>query len=465
MSQLDIKTNKKNAYELFHQGLLALADVEMNGICIDTDYCKKQYKLLGKRMDYLAQKLKKYEIVEAWKDKYPSNFSFDSDDQLRDILFNVYGLEPLKFTDTGNPSTNQEALEGLNLDFVPDYLKWKKYNKTRNTYFKNLLRETVNGKLHAFQNLHLARTFRPSSDKPNIQNLPIRDDEIGPLIRNSVLPRKGNRLLEIDYGGIEVKGAAWYHQDPVMLEYIEGDIKGTHDMHSDMAAQCYMLDSISKSDPNEKIIRYCGKNKFVFPEFYGDYWKSCAANLWAAIDQMKLKIKEGTPLKDHLKKKGIKTYDQFAQHIKKVENDFWGRRFRVYHDWKEHYYDEYLKTGKIKLLTGFECKGVMKKNNVINYPIQGTSFHCLLWSLIKINNRLKTEGMKARIVNQIHDSIIVDLPDKEVIPFLIMANQIMCYNIKKDWPFIITPMEIEAEITPVDEPWGKKKAIEIPEAA
>lgn len=457
---MEIQATTRDAYDLFHRGAIALSEVTMNGICVDYNYCKRIYKQLKRDIKKLEDRLMDYEEVQEWSKKYGSNFKFDSDDQLRDILFGVFDNEPTKLTDTGQPSLNQEALEMMNLDFTNDYIRRKNLIKARNTYFKNILLETMDGKLHPNFLLNLVRTYRSSSKNINFQNIPIRDAEIGPVVRAAFKPSPGNRLLEIDYGGIEVKGACWYHQDPVMLDYLWDSSK---DMHRDMAMECYILESLDKSNKNEKDIRYCGKNKFVFPEFYGDYYASCARSLWASIDQMKLALKDGTPLRKHLRQQGIKNYQMFEDHIRKIEDKFWNERFQVYKKWKDRYLNEYDKTGKIKLLTGFECKGVMKKNNVINYPVQGVSFHVLLWSLIEINEILKKENWKSRIIGQIHDCIMFDAHPKEVKKLLKLCYEVMCLRIKEHWKFINTPLEIEADITPIDGTWAEKKGIPIPD--
>ena len=105
----------------------------------------------------------------------------------------------------------------------------------------------------------------------------------------------------------------------------------------------------------------------------------------------------------------------FADHVKSVEHDFWQSRFRVYGQWKKDWYDAYCRRGYITLKTGFVCSGVMRKNEVINYPIQGSAFHCLLWSLNQLVMReLKRSKLKARVVGQIHDSIFSDVPNGEI---------------------------------------------------
>lgn len=314
------------------------------------------------------------------------------------------------------------------------------------------MEETVNGYIHPSFNLHTVKTFRSSSDRPNFQNMPIRDKEMGKIIRQAFIPRKDYLFGGFDYVGIEVRIAACYHKDPTMLKYIEDPTK---DMHRDMAMQCYMLEENDVS----KDARYCAKNKFVFPQFYGSWYEPCAYSLWNAISEMNLATLSGIPLQEHLRNNGIKDGETFQGHIKLVEDKFWNETFTGYRDWKKEWLKEYDKKGYFDTLTGFRCQGAMKRNDIINYPVQGVAFHCLLWALIKINKWLKKNKMKSMIVGQIHDEITMDIYKKEFDEVLKKVKKIMCKDIRKEWPWIITPLDIEGEFS--DTNWYEKKEVEV----
>jgi hypothetical protein len=293
-----------------------------------------------------------------------------------------------------------------------------------------------------------------SSSQPNFQNIPVRDPDIAKLIRRAFIPRPGHRFGGVDYAAIEVKIGACLHLDSVMLEYINDPSK---DMHRDMAMECYVL----RQDQVTKQSRYAAKNKFVFPQFYGDWYKSCAKALWEAIDSLSLQTVDGQPLRDHLKEQGIQSYQGFEKHIQKVEDRFWNERFRVYAKWKEGWVKQYEKTGKVYLPTGFTCCGVMERNQVINFPVQGAAFHCLLWSLSRLHRWMKEHNCRSKIVGQIHDEITMDNHPEEMGMVLRQAKQIMCEDIRKAWPWIVTPLEIEAEFAPVDRSWYEKESAAI----
>lgn len=462
------------AYKLLHEGVKALSQVEHNGIKIDMGYLKGAFKEADYQIKELNEKLKTDKIYRVWKKRYADRTNIDSTQQLGEILFNILKYDCPSRTETGKPKTDESALETLDIDFVKQYLQVKKLKKAKGTYLQGIMREVTNGFLHPSFNLHLAQTYRSSSDSPNFQNMPIRLYETSKLIRQCFIPRASNRqIIEVDYSGIEVHAAAWYHKDPVMLDYIHNKTK---DMHRDMAQQCYALPDKEMTPINDKDtkriknIRYCGKNKFVFPQFYGDWYFSCAPYLWNAIDQMNLTMRNGKSIKEWLKHKGITRLGSldynvkpepgtYLYHIKEVENDFWNRRFKKYKQWKDKWYNSYRASGKFKMLTGFVIEGFLKRNEVINYPVQGVAFHCLLWSLIRIQKILRKYHMKSLIIGQIHDSIVSDVLSEERKDYLEIVQKVMTQDIKKHWNWIITPIEIEAEAAPEGKSWFEKQKI------
>jgi len=118
-----------------------------------------------------------------------------------------------------------------------------------------------------------------------------------------------------------------------------------------------------------------------------------------------------------------------------------------------------LKQGWFDLLTGFRIAGVYGRNDVINYPVQGVAFHCLLWSLVRLVKWLKKNRMKTVIVGQIHDSIVADVHPDELDDFLAMAKRVMTGDIRKHWGWIIVPLEIEAESSETN--WFDKRKVEL----
>lgn len=436
-----------------HDGILTLAEIERTGMRIDVEYCKRQIDVLDRRIERLSKVLHESEDVLEWKKIHKEKFNLDSPRQLADYLYKHKSLIPLKTTEKGNASVDDESLKSLKEPFVQDLLRIRRLKKTRDTYLKGILSEvSEDGLLHPFFNLHTVRTMRSSSNSPNFQNLPIRDKEMGKIIRQAFIPRSGHRFGGIDISGAEVRIAACYHHDMTMLTYIRNP---SSDMHRDMAMECYKL----PQDQVTKELRYCAKNKFVFPQFYGDWYKSCATSLWSAIDEMGLQTADGIPMREHLRQQSIQNYNRFEDYIRKVEDRFWNDRFPAYAEWKRRWIKEYERNGYFHMLTGFTCSGVLGKNDVVNYPVQGSAFHCLLWSLIRLHDWLKQEKMQSKIVGQIHDEITGDFLAEELDVVLKRARKIMCEEIREEWKWIVVPLDIESSFAPVDRSWYEKEII------
>lgn len=451
-----------DAYRLMHEGTLAHA--ELAGMKIDVDLLDRTIAKVGRRIERLSEELKEDDVWKVWIRRYGNKASIGSRQQLGNVLYNELGHRSEGTTRLGKRTrTDEDALTKLNMPFVRKYLEVEKLKKLRSTNLMGVRNEVVGGMLRPSFNLHLTRTYRPSSDMPNFQNLPIRDKVAGKLIRSCFVPRPRHVLVEIDHSALEVRIAACYHRDPAMVAYIEDPTK---DMHRDMAAECYML----PVDQVTKDARFYAKNQFVFPQFYGDYYVHCAKNLWDAIGQHRLKTVGGVPLQKHLAEWGITSLgncdprqaprqETFEHHIQRVEQNFWGRRFRVYARWKKRWYEQYRKRGWFRMLTGFRVEGVYGRNDVINYPVQGSAFHCLLWSLIRLVRWLRESKMRSVVVGQIHDSIIADVHREELDDYLTKVRTIMTVDVRRAWPWIVVPLEIEAEVG--EENWFDKRKVEL----
>lgn len=441
----------EGAYALMHKGALDLVQAQKNGIRIDVEYCQQQSAHLKRRISYTQKKLMESDAGRVWKQMYGAKFNINSNAQLGKVLFDHYQLTTEHKTASGQNSTSKDSLESLDHPLVRDVLTMRKLTKIEGTYLQGWLREVRNGYMHPFFHLHKVVTFRSSSANPNFQNIPKRDKESERITRRAIIPRPGHLILEVDFSGIEVRIAATYHKDPTMLTYIKDDSK---DMHRDMAIQLYMT-----GDLWTKPLRQAAKNKFVFPEFYGDYYKNCAEGLWS--DAAHECLKDGTPVHEHLKRQGIRNLREFVEHVKQVEEDFWGRRFKGYAKWKEKHVAEYHTRGFIKLHTGFVCQGVMAKNDVINYVVQGAAFHCLLWTFSRLTDFFNNRGLRSCIIGQIHDSVVMDVHPDELQEILAAVKAIVSRDLVREWKWINVPMAVEAEATGIDEPWYTKKEISL----
>jgi DNA polymerase I-like protein with 3'-5' exonuclease and polymerase domains len=437
----------KEAYRLMHEGTLAFADMEQNGIRIDVPYYKKQKKNLSQQIMMLGLELDRTDELKLWKKTYGKDFKITSNDQLKKILFGKMGIEPPILTKKGNASVNEETLHLINSPITVPLIQLRQMMKLKNTYIKNILKNTFDGYLHPSFNLNTVTTFRSSSSGPNFQNMPIRNPVMGKIIRTGFIPREGGMIGGLDYSGIELSMAGCNSRDQVLINNFTT-------IHKTQAARCYAL----KEDQVTKDVRYVGKNNFVFPELYGSWYKQCAMNMMTSITSMKLETVDGLGLKKHLKSVGLGNINKFIHHIQKVEDEFW-QTYHVHKRWQKKWEADYIKKGYIELVTGFKCGGIISINQLLNYSNQGPAFHCLLWSIIRMNKWLKKYKMKSKVIGQIHDDMVMDINIKESQDVLAKAKKIMCEEIKEAWSWIITPLEVEAEFSPTN--WYLKKELKI----
>lgn len=460
---MKINAIRQEGYELLHDGSIELAAIEANGIRVDVPRLRRTQLELITLLRTLKAEFQAEDLWKQWQKRYGEKANITSRDQLASILHVDLQLEVKGETESGQPSVDEEALQH-HYEAVPALLKivrYLKYEKALGTFIACIDREIVGDRIHPSFPLHTARSYRGSSQDPNFQNFPVRDKEISRIIRSLFIASPDHVLVENDFKGAEVVVSAAYHKDPNFISYITNPSK---DMHRDMAAQIYEL----KPGQVTKDIRYGAKNKFVFPQFYGDFYVSCARSLWDWIRLGKLKGPDGKSLYEHLKSKGIYELGDcdperdpvsgtFEKHLQQVERDFWDRRFRAYGAWRKIWYKKYLERGYFDLLTGFRIYGNHSRNQCINTPVQGAAFHCLLWSLIRINRQLRKHRMKSMIVGQIHDSLVGDVAVNELRDYLAIVEEVVTNLLPKAYTWLVVPLQVEYEVAPPGTSWFDKK--------
>jgi len=452
-----------DAYDLFHEGAIVLAEIEAHGVAIDTKYSTQTMQELNGQIEGIKNDLKETEVYKAWYQKYGFNTNVESGAQLADVLYNILGLTPTKMSESGEQgSTDHEAVAGLigTVQGIEEIARIGKLRKISSTYLGGYLRESVDGIIHPFFHLHIPRTFRSCSRNPNFQNVPKRDYESMSITRRSIIPRPGHVLVEIDFSNIEVRISACYHNDKQMIIYIKDP---TTDMHRDQAIEVFKMQPSwwhGLTKPQEKKmkpIRHTAKNKFVFPQFYGDYFVSCAQAMWQEAAEHTLF--NDVPLLEHMRSQGIGTLESFTQHMKEVEHRFWHERFPEYTAWKEQWYKDYIARGWFIMKTGFKSEGLFTRNEVINHPVQGPAFHCLLWSVIQMHKELKAQNSQSRICAQIHDSMFLDADPDDLDFIFEKSTEIMTQRLVDEWKWITVPLAIEHDVSRVDGTWQEQTTL------
>lgn len=455
-----------NANDLFVDGMIALSDVQTNGICTDRKYYEDTDKKLKKQIEKLEAELLTSKEVQTFKKVRGRDINFASDPDMRDLFFNILKYKPSKMTDTDLPSVDAESIRALGSPLAEKLVELSKLEKIKSTYIGQFLREiNDDGRMHPFFNLHLVQTYRSSSEKPNFQNVPTRDEVAKKFTRSGIYPSPGNLILDFDYGALEVRIIGACSHDKKLVAYINDP---STDMHRDKAMEIFGLDQKQVT----KMIRFYAKNMFVFAMFYGSWYRACAEILWDMLHKENLKTTDGTDLLDHLVKVGIiknrnhlgisavnpKEDTGFAGHLRSVEKKFW-KDFEGVKQWQESNWAFYKKHGYVELATGFRCSGYMKRNEIANYPIQGPAFHCLLYSLININDELKRRKMGTKIIGQIHDCCIFDCVPSEKKIVKELSTEIATKKIREDWKWLNVPLILEWEEGGIDKSWFDKKEV------
>jgi DNA polymerase I len=459
-----LKPATKEAFQLLMEGQVAFSRIECAGLKIDRPYLEKAISSTETRILELENRLQTSKEHQIWAKHFGNKMNLRSRQQLGKVLFGLCGHKRNPFMGLSN---DVAAFEHLKSPFMSAYHEVERLKKALKTNLHGILRELDDRNyIHPFFNL-LAESYRSTSQSPNFQNQPIRNKEIAKIVRSSVICPPGYEIHEYDYGTQEVRMAYFYCLDPKLLyDIIHGD------MHRDRAKELFLLtdEEMGPNDGNGRQTRYVGKNGFVFAEFYGSYYIQRAPALWDYISILDLKTTAGLSLHQHLASKGIKTLGKcdpeldpepgtFEHHVREVERKMWKEVYVIYDAWKTKWWDDYQRNGGINTLTGFKMEGVFKKNQILCDPIQGSAFHCLLWSIIEIQKELIRRKMKSRIICQVHDSMnwYVWKPERDDVIKLVL--DVAVGRVAKHWPWITTPLSVDLEVSETN--WFEKKPYNI----
>ncbi len=425
-----------SAWKFFNEVSVAFVQAECNGLRINPEGSEKTKADITKKMDSIMEELKTLTRESGWDKDYDYRPSASAD--IGYFIYDILKVPCEKMTTKGGKAVDKEVMGKVNHPVIEKTLEWKKLQKLRDTYLTGILREAVDGFVHPYFNLHTVATFRTSSNDPNFQNFPKRDKEVSSAIRGLLYPHKGHKLAEYDYKALEVSINACYNKDPNLIKYI---LDPSTDMHRDTGEEIFKYNrgELPKYD------RSIAKNSFVFPEFYGSYYKTVTGALWE---------KCSNDTKEHLKQVGLGTYSKFENHVRNIEKDFWTKRFGVYAKWRDDTYEEYMKKGVIESYVGFKYHAPMTRNEVTNCQAQGGGCHCLIWTFTQVTNKINELHLKSKIIGQIHDSCVVSIEpsEEQLIDFLFWYYGTQAINEHYKW--IIVPLKLEKAVGEVDAPWS-----------
>ena len=375
-NKLEPELKKAECEDLFYNIEMplmpVLAEMELNGVCLDTASLAETSKQFTNRMNEIEARI--YELAGE-------RFNIASPKQVGEILFNKLKIvEKAKKTKTGQYVTSEEVLQQLRNkhEIVADILEHRGLKKLIGTYIDALpkLINPKTGHIHTSFNQTITATGRLSSSDPNLQNIPIRGED-GKEIRKAFIPEPGCLFFSADYSQIELRVMAHLSQDAEMIKvFSEGK-----DLHAATAANIY-------KKPIEEVTRdeRTKSKRANFGIIYGITVFGLAERLDIPRDEAKMLI-DGY----------FDTFPQVHDYMEKSKEvarekgyvtTLFGRR-RYLPDINSHN----------ATVRGFA------ERNAINAPIQGTAADIIKVAMIRIYNRFKAEGIRSKMILQVHDEL------------------------------------------------------------
>ena len=375
-NKLEPELKKAECEDLFYNIEMplmpVLAEMEMNGVCLDTQSLAETSKQFTARMNEIEARI--YELAGE-------QFNIASPKQVGEILFDKLKIvEKAKKTKTGQYVTSEEVLQQLKNkhEIVADILEHRGLKKLIGTYI-DALPKLINprtGHIHTSFNQTITATGRLSSSDPNLQNIPIRGED-GKEIRKAFIPEPGCLFFSADYSQIELRVMAHLSQDPNMIEvFREGK-----DLHAATAANLY-------KKPIEEVTRdeRTKSKRANFGIIYGITVFGLAERLDIPRDEAKMLI------------------------------DGYFATFPEVHDYMEKSKEIARKQGYVTTLFGRRrylpdinsANSVVRgfaERNAINAPIQGTAADIIKVAMIHIFQRFKAEGIRSKMILQVHDEL------------------------------------------------------------
>lgn len=377
LEELTQKEMQKLFYEVEMPVVFVLSDMEKEGICMDASALKEYGSSLSSSIEKLEQSI----YSQAGEE-----FNINSPKQLGVILFEKLQMPNGKKTKTGY-STSAEVLEKLAGEYpiVADILEYRQLTKLKSTYADGLLNfvdET--GKIHTTFNQTITATGRLSSTDPNLQNIPIRI-ELGKLIRKVFHPMNGNVFVDSDYSQIELRVLAHMSGDPMLIDAY----KQNKDIHRTTASQVFHVPFDEVTDLQRRNAKAVN-----FGIVYG-------ISAFGLSQDLNIERKEAQEY--------IDSYFATYPSIKKFLDD-------TVENAKK---DGYIRTmfGRIRPIPELTSSNFMQRQFgervAMNSPIQGTAADIIKIAMIRVHDRLIKEGLKSRLILQVHDELLIETVETE----------------------------------------------------
>ena len=378
--QFSSGVNKKVYTTIDAPILPVLIKMSLSGIKIDKNKIRNLSKIVSKQIETISAKIYEQSGIE---------FNLNSPKQLSEILYEKLDLPVLKKTPKGAPSTDASVLEELSKkhEIAKYLLEYREIEKIRSTYIDGLSSDIVKGKVHSHFNLYGTSTGRLSSEKPNLQNIPTKTD-LGRKIKEFFIAPSGKSFVLADYSQIELRVLAHMSKDSSMKKILSEREK---DIHIETASRIF---NVNLDEVSYEMRRKAKEINFGL--LYGMESYGLSKNLG-------ISKKEADTLIDSYFVQFPKVKEYLAEIVSSAKDT--GYTETVYG--RKRYIPELQSQNKQIFSLG--------KRMAMNAPIQGTASDIVKLAMIQIDKVLESKFHDAFLVLQVHDEIVVECSDKDVI--------------------------------------------------
>ncbi|BDH47749.1 DNA polymerase I [Salmonella enterica subsp. enterica serovar Choleraesuis] len=402
--ELEQQAGPRNIFENIEMPLVpVLSRVERNGVMIDPAVLHAHSQELATRLAELEQKA--HELAgEA--------FNLSSPKQLQTILFEKQGIKPLKKTPGGAPSTSEEVLEELALDYpLPKViLEHRGLAKLKSTYTDKLplMINPKTGRVHTSYHQAVTATGRLSSTDPNLQNIPVRNDE-GRRIRQAFIAPKDYEIVSADYSQIELRIMAHLSRDKGLLSaFAEGK-----DIHRATASEVFGIPLEQVTSEQRRSAKAIN-----FGLIYG-------MSAFGLARQLNIPRKEAQKYMDLY----FERYPGVLEYMERTRQQA-----------KEQGYVETLEGRRLYLPDIKSSNGARRagaERAAINAPMQGTAADIIKRAMIDVDNWLQSEKPRVRMIMQVHDELVFEVHQDDVEAVTAKVHQLMENSLKLDVPLLV----------------------------
>ncbi|MCH8846914.1 MAG: DNA polymerase I [Proteobacteria bacterium] len=402
----ELQRNKKlqHVYENIEIPLISvLSHVERNGVMVDAEMLTQQSHELASRMS---------EIEQEAHDLAKQTFNISSPKQIQKILYDDMQLPVLAKTPKGQPSTAESVLQELARDYdLPRLiLDYRSLNKLKTTYTDKLPGQisSVTGRVHTSYHQAVTATGRLSSSDPNLQNIPIRTEE-GRRIRQAFISPPNCMLLAADYSQIELRIMAHLSKDKGLLEAFSNN----EDIHRKTAAEVFAIKPDEVSNEQRRAAKAIN-----FGLIYG-------MSPFGLAKQLGIRRNEA---KEYV--------DRYFAHYPDVKNYMENTREQA----REQGYVETV-FGRRLYLPEINARNAARRQyaerTAINAPMQGTAADIIKSAMIKIEAWLNKEHPDVKLIMQVHDELVFEVPEEKVDALEPEIRNIMTHSVELSVPLLV----------------------------